>query len=48
MFGRQTFVEIKLSYYFWKVGNPTDRGVWQAIINPWDHKESDTIEQLTL
>ena len=24
-----------------------DRGVWQAINSPWNHKESDTTEQLS-
>ena len=23
------------------LGNPLDRGAWQAIISPWGHKESD-------
>ena len=24
------------------------RGAWQAMYSPWGHKESDTIERLTL
>ena len=29
----------------WRI--PMGRGVWQAINNPWAHKESDTTEQLS-
>ena len=28
--------------------NPMDGGAWQATYSSWDHKESDTTEQLTL
>ena len=26
--------------------NPVDGGVWEAVVSPWGHKESDTTEQL--
>ena len=28
--------------------NSMSRGAWQAMYSPWGHKESDTIERLTL
>ena len=30
------------------LGNPMDRGAWQATYSSWGHRESDTTEQLTV
>ena len=34
------------SFQYSFLGNPMDRGVWQATVSPWGHKQSDMTEQL--
>ena len=45
--GREDTLEKEMATHFSCLENSMDRGAWQAIYSPWNHKKSDMTEQLT-